>query len=225
MFYSSTWQKSEIGITEPKSRYRQGSLIPSAGSQRKSGLCFLQLLVVLFMFIVHVACCISLYFEAIISNYWRTGSNWRRYSYLPTASLMKYSLFPLWMLLVLTWMSYSIKNFYKFLSSRSHQRKHQLQKILVSRVPNNSSPINKFVSSSPRCISGKWWKFKSLSHRNTDASMRLYLWRMGSSRNPLSLSSLIPGHICVWIHRLEVSHWSSKCFLNIHNILLWLLYF
>ena len=157
MFYSSTWQKSEIGITEPKSRYRQGSLVPSAGSQRKSRPCFLQLLVVLFMLIVHVACCISLYFEAIISNYWRTGSNWRRYSYLPTASLMKYSLFPLWMLLVLTWMSYSIKNFYNFLSSRSHQRKHQLQKILVSAVPNNSSPINKFVSSGPRCISAKWW--------------------------------------------------------------------
>lgn len=118
------------------------------------------------MFIVHVACCISLYFEAIISNYWRTGSNWRRYSYLPTASLMKYSLFPLWMLLVLTWTSYSIKNFYNFLSSRSHQRKHQLQKILVSGVLNDSSPIHKFVSSGPRYISGKWWNSKSLSQEH-----------------------------------------------------------
>lgn len=126
-----------------------------------------------------VACCRSMYFEAIISNYWRIGSNWMRYSNLPTASLMKYSLFPLWMLLVLTWMNYSIKNFCNFLSPISHQRNHQLQKILVSGVPNNSSSINKFVSSGPRCINGKYWKSKSPSHRNIDASIRLYLWSMG----------------------------------------------
>lgn len=192
MFYSSTWQKSEIGITEPKSRYWQGNLVPTAGSQRKYGPCFLQLLVVSFGL-----CCRIMYFQAIISNYWRIGSNWMRYSNLPTASLMKYSLFPLWMLLVLTCVSYSIKNFYNFLSSRSRQRNHPLQKILVSGVPNSSSSeeTNLFL----QVLGISMVSIENLSPSLTETLMLPLSCICGAwgLSEILCLAPFIPGCVCV----------------------------